>query len=129
MRVLFKGQYLGDYTGVPRVGEARVIKRELNMLPADFEVALDGMDPDATSLLVALMQDRKAGQPAGTSDHNELDFEYHDVEIEYTKAELADMTVEQRKMIKEVKKNGDKLRALTAGDKGKDSGSRTGASE
>jgi hypothetical protein len=76
MKISFKGEYLGEFNGQPRLAEARLIKAKLGMLPMDFGEALNVGDPDALSMMVAIMLTR-AGRP---TEWDQVDGEYEDFE-------------------------------------------------
>lgn len=62
MRIMFKGENLGEWDGNPTLREAREIKKELGLLPTEFGQALTDSDPDAVSMFLSMMLTR-AGKP------------------------------------------------------------------
>lgn len=92
MKISFKGEFLGEFSGQPTLAEARLIKAKLGMLPLDFGEALNVGDPDALSMLVAIMLTR-AGRP---TDWDDVDGEYEDFNTE--------LTPEEQKMVDEAMK-------------------------
>lgn len=85
MRVKFKGEDLGEFSGQPRIQEARLIKAELGMLPMEFGQALNQNDPDALSMVVAIMMNR-CGRRVSWRD---IEGEYEDFETELSDEEQA----------------------------------------
>ncbi len=86
MLIKWQGHDLGNFSGQPRVQEARMIKAELGMLPLEFGEAMNAGDPDAVSMLVAIMQARATGRPVNWRD---VEGEFDDFETELTDEELA----------------------------------------
>lgn len=87
MRIKFKGEDLGEFNGQPRIQEARIIKRELGMLPMDFGMALNNGDPDALSMMVSIMMNRN-NRPIHWDD---VEGEYDDFDTELTPEEQAEV--------------------------------------
>lgn len=85
MRVKFKGEDLGEFSGQPRIQEARLIKAELGMLPMEFGEALNQADPDALSMVVAIMMAR-IGRRVSWRD---IEGEYEDFQTELNDEEQA----------------------------------------
>lgn len=72
MRIKFQGEDLGEWTGAPRLKEARMIKSTLGMLPGVFAEAVSEMDPDALSMLVALLKTRNGTHTAYSDVDGEI---------------------------------------------------------
>lgn len=87
MRLKFKGEDLGEFSGKPTIKECRRIKQELKMLPMQFQMALDGADPEAMCLLVAIMKKRKGED----IDWEEIDGEMDDFVVQYNAEEKQKM--------------------------------------
>lgn len=76
MRIKYKGEDLGEWSGMPTLQEARRIKAELDLLPHQFRTALATNDPDALCMHAVIMLARN-GKDAGLDD---IDGEYSDIE-------------------------------------------------
>ena len=90
MRIKWKGQDLGEFSGQPRVQEARLIKAELGLLPVEFGEAMNNGDPDAVSMMIAMMMTR-SGKPTSWKD---IEGEFDDFTTELSDAELVDINAE-----------------------------------
>lgn len=92
MHIKFKGEDLGEFNGQPRLAEARLIKKELSMLPLEFAEALQKADPDAMCMLVAIMLAR-AGRSVAW---DQIDGEFTDIESVLTAEEQAQVDAAEK---------------------------------
>lgn len=78
MLVKWKGQDLGEYSGLPTLKEARKVRSMTGMLPEAFLDGLEKGDPDCVVTLVVIMLSRNGEEVRFDS----IDGEYSDFVIE-----------------------------------------------
>jgi hypothetical protein len=92
VKILFKGEDLGHWSGLPTLQEARRIKQELNVTPMKFVEMLGEMDGDATCMLVAILKTRK--DPSNPVNLEDVEGEFDDLEQIRDAEELAEAEAE-----------------------------------
>jgi hypothetical protein len=116
MRITWKGRDLGEWRGMPNLQEARRIKTDLGLLPAEFNDAIERMDPDALCELVALLFTR-AGTPTRL---DEVDGEFDDFGFTLSDEEKAALSDDERKALddwgKDSSPNGELASSTGNGD-------------
>ncbi len=83
MKAFWKGEYLCEWSGMPSIPEARVIKKITGMLPEPFGESLEKGDPDAWAMLVKILL-KRAGRDVRLE---EVDGDYGDLRMEKTESE------------------------------------------